>query len=330
LLVFLAHAIEQLDLAAEHISKGDPNNARFGIMLTDNVLELALHQMAKDEQRERTGFMSREKTYADESGLRAALGRHFDAKVSFFRSHNKLSAEEAESIIICHNYRNEVYHIGLHHQDILPALARFYFYLVCGVFSRYRTNTMSYGRSMVLPERAQKYLNSKPISFLVFDEFQSGCLTLQEDISFEARNLVSSLADHITEIIEQQDIGVEMIATGGPRQTTRDEAIVDSQAWRLAFKEEGKKFAAGKWSGGSVLDYVNWVGANYPFNNRRDPIPSWRKREQSLRMEKNPHKALKKYKDFMTQTEDIREVIEESHLQVEMYIDEQIDRMRGK
>lgn len=330
MLVFLAHAIEQLDLAAEHISKGDPNNARFGLMLTDNVLELVLHQMAKDEQRERTNFLNREKTYADESDLRAALGRHFDAKVSFFRSHNKLSAEEAESITICHSYRNEVYHIGLHHQDILPALARFYFYLVCGVLGRYKTNTMSYSPSMVLPERAQKHLGSIPIGFHVFDEYQSGCLTLQEGISFEACNLVSSLADHMTEIIEQQDIGVGMIATAGPRQMTRDEAIVESQAWRLAFKEEGKKFAAGKWSGGSVLDFVNWIGANYPFKNRRDPIPSWQKREQSLRVEQNPHKALKKYKDFMTQTENIRDVIEESHLQVEMYIDEQIDRMRGK
>ncbi|CUH52691.1 hypothetical protein [Shimia marina] len=77
MLVFLAHAIEQLDLAAEHISKGDPNNARFGLMLTDNVLELVLHQMAKDEQRERTNFLNREKTYADEFGLESRTWQAF-------------------------------------------------------------------------------------------------------------------------------------------------------------------------------------------------------------------------------------------------------------
>ena len=331
MLVFLAHAIEQLDLAAEHISKGDPNNARFGIMLTDNVLELALHEMAKDEQHQRASLFNREKTYPDEAELTAALGRHFDAKVAFFKAHQELSAEEANSIMICHGYRNEVYHIGLYHQDILPALSRFYFHLVCGVLARYNPNCMSYSPSMVLPERAQKYLSADHLGFGSLKDFQRGCLTLQESIAFEASNLVSSLSDHMAEVIEQQDIGVEMIATGGPLQMSRDVAIVESQAWRLAFIQEGKDLlASGNWPGGSVQDFVNWFAQTYPLKHRRDPIPSWQKRERSLRSEKDPHKALKKYKDFMKQTESIREFIEESHAQVEMYIDEQIDRIRGK
>ena len=50
MLKFLANNIEQLDLSAERVSQGDANNARFGLMLVDNVVEITLHQLAKDEQ----------------------------------------------------------------------------------------------------------------------------------------------------------------------------------------------------------------------------------------------------------------------------------------
>lgn len=48
MLRFLANNIEQVDLALEHVAKGDANNARFGLMLLDNVVEITLHQIAKD------------------------------------------------------------------------------------------------------------------------------------------------------------------------------------------------------------------------------------------------------------------------------------------
>ena len=51
--LFLAGVVEQLDLALEHINKGDVHNARFGLMLTDNALgygdSLLNPQKARDE-----------------------------------------------------------------------------------------------------------------------------------------------------------------------------------------------------------------------------------------------------------------------------------------
>ena len=48
----LANTLEQLDLAAEHLAFGDANNARFALMLCDNIIELVLHQYAKDKRAE--------------------------------------------------------------------------------------------------------------------------------------------------------------------------------------------------------------------------------------------------------------------------------------
>ena len=49
---FLINIVEQIDLAKEHVAKGDANNARFGLMLIDNAVEITLNQVAKDKQRD--------------------------------------------------------------------------------------------------------------------------------------------------------------------------------------------------------------------------------------------------------------------------------------
>ena len=64
MLLFLANNIEQVDLALETVGKGDANNARFGLMLLDNVVEITLHQIAKDKQSELSSLLHREKSYS--------------------------------------------------------------------------------------------------------------------------------------------------------------------------------------------------------------------------------------------------------------------------
>jgi hypothetical protein len=133
------------------------------------------------------------------------------------------------------------------------------------------------------------------------------------------------------DVIEQQDTAIDMIATGGPNTYSRDEAVEQTFAWKAAFTDEAKKFARDKgWRQGSVLDFVSWIAANYTLPIRHDPIQGWRTRANSLRRETSPHKALKKYRDFMTQTADVRAALDEAHSQVDQYIQEQIDRRRGK
>jgi hypothetical protein len=63
MLGFLANNIEWIDLALEHVSKSDANNARFGLMLIDNVVEITLHQVAKDKRRESKSYLYRDRPY---------------------------------------------------------------------------------------------------------------------------------------------------------------------------------------------------------------------------------------------------------------------------
>ena len=121
MLLFLANNLEQLDLALEHISQGDANNARFGLILTDNAVEITLHQLAKDKKNELKAFAHKAESFQHKAALEDALGPRFDAKLRFARLLGVISEETAESIAICHSYRNEVYHIGIHTQRYCPA-----------------------------------------------------------------------------------------------------------------------------------------------------------------------------------------------------------------
>ena len=107
-----------------------------------------------------------------------------------------------------------------------------------------------------------------------------------------------------------------------------DDTGRSTQAWRLAFSDEGKTFALSKGFTGNMLQLVEWLSKNYPHKFRSDPIPSWEKQVARLRANKNPHIALSNYQSFVTSTADVREALEESAAAAEREIDAAIDRAR--
>ena len=333
MLKFLVNNVEQLDLALEHISQGDANNARFGLMLVDNVVEITLHQIAKDLklQIEAQPWMYHDKPYEHVAAMWAALGQQFGPKVKFAKLIGYLRHEASETISICHSFRNEVYHIGVQHETILPAISRFHFKIACEFLGDYTPFFIGYSSDVKLPERVKKYFETNRSFVEGIEIYQAACASLGDEISIQATNFAATLADHLDMVVEDQDIAIGMIATGGPRITSRDEAVVESMAWKVAFTGEAKKFAQENgWSKGSVLEYVKWIEKNFPMPIRKDPISVWRKRALAVRREMNPHKALKKYRNFMTRTAETRATLDEAHAHVDQYIQEQIDFLRGK
>jgi hypothetical protein len=332
MLLFLAAVLEQLDLAQEHVSKGDVHNARFGLMLTDNAVELILHQIAKDKAASLRSWGHLRETYAHQAALDKALEKSFDAKVKFARLEANLSQEAARTIGIMHDYRNELYHAGLQHQSILLGLARFYFDVACGFIRGYRPMGLGWGSNQKMPERAQKYFNSSSFVPGSWEDFAKGCTALASQCGHDAAGTIAALTDHMDEVIEDQDTCIDIVARGvyEGQERTRDHAVIDCQAWPLAFSAKGRAFAAGRGWTGSVLELVQWLADNHPLRFRRDPVPSWRKQAAKLRGTKNPHAALAHYQSFMTETSDLREALDEAARQAEAEIDAAIDRARGK
>ncbi len=151
MLLFLATILEQLDLALEHVLERDIHNARFGLMLTDNALELVLHQIARDKVNYLRLFGGPRASYTHQAALDKALGRSFSDKVNFVRVAGLMSEEMAQTIGIMHGVRNEVYHVGLQHEAILPSLSLFYFNVACTYICSYKPPFLTWSSNQKLP-----------------------------------------------------------------------------------------------------------------------------------------------------------------------------------
>jgi hypothetical protein len=332
MLLFLAGVVEQLDLALEHIGKGDVHNARFGLMLTDNALELVLHEIVKDKRAEEGSWRYREKPYPYSSQLRKAFLGSFSDKLAFAKLEGGLDAKSARSFNILHEYRNEVYHAGLAHHGILLSLARLYFYTTCAYLSTYEPMGIGWSSAQQMPERAQKYFNGDRTFPGKREDFAEACKAMAAGSDFLAGDISEVLADDMDQIVDYMDTCLQIVADGvyQGQQTTRDEAVLGTQAWDLAFDEEGKVFAAENGFEGNLLQSVDFLIEKFPFRYRRDPIPSWQAQANRLRAQVDPHMALEHYQSFINQTGPLRAALEQSASAAEAEIEAASDRMRGK
>lgn len=328
----MAAAIDQLDLAFEHVVKGDANNARFALMLVDNLVEITLHRFAERSlAKEKSSFRHLHKGEPLDPLLVEATGRHFDPKVKFVRSAGHVSEDAAQSIITLHLFRNDVYHIGLQHEPVLPALCNFHFRIACDLLVALALTSWSYGSGMTLPERAIKYFGNTGHFMEGPKQYKAACIELKAKAVAIAPSLSDALSQHMFHVAEEQDHLIDFLSKDGPEKRTRDQVIVDSQVWPFAFTDEGKKFARENGCPpGSILQSIEWIAANYKWPIRRDPIKSWRTRAQRVERETNEDKALAMYRAFMDQTEDIRELIHDSAGQLDAEIQRQVDLARGK
>lgn len=329
MILFLASVIEQLDLALEHLKKGDAHNARFGLMLTDNALELVLHQIAKDKVSLLRFERWKREVYPQQSALDKALGRHFADKVLFARVTGSLTDEVATTVNIMHGFRNEVYHAGLQHEAILPAIALFHFEVATRYIGTYQPLFVGWRSDQALPERAKKYL---ALNFSGKSDFAKSCMVLSQTCGHNQADTIAILADHLDSVIDEQDTCIDIIANGvyENQRVTRAQAVVSCQTWPLAFSEKGRTYAAERAFSSNAVDLVEWLASNYPLKYRNDPVNRWRTQAKKLRNEANPHAALRRYQTFMDETAEIREAILESAEACETEIQNAIDRARGK
>jgi hypothetical protein len=327
---FLADNIDQLDLALDQLAVSDRNFDRFALMLVDNVVELTLHRFVQDRASENEMWGRLDKPKHDPKIIEKALGQNFDNKAKAARKLGLLEEEHCESILNLHSFRNTSYHRGLRHEGILHSLAIFYFRNACDVLKAYEPSLWSWSSSDKISYRARKYLGDTRL----FDhkkKYLAAYSRLDEVAASMDSDLICDLSTDMEDTIESMDDAINFLANDGPEKKGRDEVIIDAQAWPFAFTDEGREFArTNGCKDKSVGGYVQWLASNYNWQFKSDPIQGWRARLNSLSSEKNQHKALKRYCDFMRQTEDIRSMLSESAAQLDGYIQQQIDIARGK
>lgn len=327
---FLADNIDQLDLSLDQLAAGDRNFDRFALMLIDNVVELTLHRYIQDRASENELWTRIDKPKHDPKIIEQGLNQNFDSKVKAATKLGLIDAKVCQSILNLHSYRNTAYHRGLRHEGILHSLAIFYFRNACGLLKAYKPRGWSWSSSDRISHRAMKYLgepgfgdHSKTFN-LAFDRLDQVAQSMIED-------LVGDLSADFLQTVDAIDESINFLLINGMQSTSRDQIVIDAQAWPFAFTDEAKEFAKNDGcQEKTVGPFVDWIALNYPWQVKSDPIPGWRERHARLSKEQDYHVALRKYCDFMHQTDTLRSQIHESAAQLDAYIEHLVDIARGK
>ncbi|CAH0439963.1 hypothetical protein [Ralstonia pseudosolanacearum] len=326
---FLADQLDQLDLALDQLALKDRNFDRFALMLIDNVVELTLHQHAQDIRLDVELYRPDDGPRYDPKVVAAAFGSYFDAKVKLARTTGLVTGELADTLQYLHGFRNTAYHRGARHEGILRALALFYARSACQVLSQFEPSYFMSISMDHMPHRVVKYLGAMQ-SMLPRDAFKQAWQRLDAVAAHQGDTLIADLRADMEKTVEGADEQITFLAVNTTAAgIARDEVILDCQVWPFAYSEQGQDFAAT--NGGpdpSTPGYVAWIEQHYSWPHRADPIPSWRNRAALLAAERNPHVALKKYCEFMNQTEALRTAIDTTASQLDAHIENAVDSMR--
>jgi len=330
MLKFLANVLEQMDLALDQLAVNDVNYKRFTLMLVDNVVELTLHQYAVEKSNWNQMWRGLPPKYPPKL-VAEALGQHFEPKVKLATETGWIPPNLRETVTILHSFRNEVYHSGMTHEDILPAISLFYFQNACRLLETFRPGCFSYGLDQNIPHRAKKYLGAKA-SHTSMEDFSAACKKLREISEGFESDLVGDLARRFEYMIEEADHNIQFLADDAPNEDgTREGGLINIQLWSFAFTSKAEEYAKSKnFAPNTPQEQLDWLKRNYNWKYQKDPIPGWRTRLTDFRSEKDPHRALLLYKNFADQTEEIRDLLREAAMQLDSHIQSEIDRARGK
>lgn len=328
---FLADQLDQMDLALDQLAMRDRNLDRFAIMLIDNVVELALHTHAENLSYTIDYHSQLGKKSFNKHIVKEALGQQFDRKIKLAKISEMVQPEICDSIGYLHSFRNTAYHSGRRHEGILHSLAIFYFKIACTVLKEFRPFVWSSCSSDKISIRAMKYIGN--MDFMGSKEnFSSAWSRMMEIAEAFEDTLVSDLHADMDATITTVDNAVEyLIENDAGLNGDRQRAIINVQACALLHTAAADSFLQSRNAESSCnRKNLEYLIANFNWTYKTDPIASWKSRLKSLSNEKCPHKALKKYCDFHTQTEQIRLDIREAAFQLDLTIQDQIDRYLDK
>ncbi len=323
---------EQLDRALAELATDHPLNGRIALILVDNGLELMCHQKCADLLFDDRHRNSRRLTPEQRSDAR---GRAFDRKIHFLKELGYIAPDQVRAMSILHEYRNQLYHVGLRDDPIIGQLAHLYFRLAAGLLEsllgtqrhlRWEPEVVSDEARRLLPElAATKYHRAKVDMTGLRDRLLAACP--QPPMSVER-----ALSAHLLFRIDQAESAFGIIARGrsgtdDPVDTLRTvQREADTIAAIVRFRREGDKALKAKGSPPKPLDVdalamargtkvlVDLNARLLPgWKPRRPQLPfeSWRKRAGSLSAKRTALTALEMFDQIRKEIDQLEEIMAE-------------------
>jgi hypothetical protein len=330
---YIFQCVELLERGARELDDKLPINNRLSLIVTDNIVELMFHFRCKAIFRRDRLFAAMGKGRFTRAYEARTLGPRFEDKLNFLRAEGEVTAHEAALISICHRYRNEAYHVGLNHEDIIYPLAWEYHSLACDLFGRLRRDSRGASSNDRITPTLAKYIGEghKYPMRVMLDLDQAA---LAKALSISKR----TLDERLSEVLAQERLrriasleeSLEFLVRDDPRKLSVSAMVRDIQ-WQadlfkdipLEVEERTKEYTK------HILKKRGEMERAWVPKFDRFPFAAWKRRAVAIRG-KAPSSAVQTYENLKRDMEYVDGALTEAAVQLDMYIQHQIDLARGK
>ena len=354
--------VEQLHRSTEELRTDHPTNNRLALILIDNAVELMVHHHCMDrlkENEQSSRFAMAKQAIArnrppgsensdldatngtrimTEQERREANGKRLDKKLKLLASLGDIAALERRFVTIAHCYRNELYHVGLAHNEIIRPIAGQYFLLSCNLFTRLGNLgpwVLGGSPKEVSSEVAKLYFppeDGGSTWFRVDKEDVAGRLrcSLPDGIPNLSKSLEESAETHIIKAKEDFDYLNRENPVG-----LHDRELLEFIQWRYDLGEElERQNVDGVWWDPEYRRNILRVEGEFKPKWTRQhaslPVEGWFRQADRIGQTHNPLEAMHLYGLLMKNMSYISDVINASAESLDKWQQDELDRILGK
>ena len=358
---YILTIVEQLDRAAAELATDHPINNRLALILIDNATELILHRQCLGHLRRDkwdTQYLRimetivNGKTSVKTAGFpndfakevmtpkqrSMAKGRSFDGKLKVLGRMEDLTPQERRFIAITHDYRNELYHVGLKHDNIIRSIAGHYFLLCCELFVRMK----GVGLWAVVFSSDDKYSDVAK-RYLPLRDGQLNLMAVDHDVlagklsynlPSDIPELPVTLADSARGAIEEVSDSFDFLVDNNPRGLDAP-AMLELAQWDqdLACALEQKDvddLLTGTQYRETYTVVRDSLAENWKPQHASIPSEKWLSRASAIERAPNPLVAMDSYQSLRNDMRYLEETIQSEAEELDRSIQAEIDRIRGK
>ncbi len=267
-----------------------------------------------------------------------AKGIHLPGKLKVLESMNDITSKERRFVAIAHDYRNELYHVGLTHDEITRAIAAQYFLLSCDLFTRLGNKgffSLSFSSNDQYTDVAKRYLpvhNGRLLSFDVdkadlADKLRSALPTeipeLAETLASSARESIKSVTDEFDFLIQDNPFSFEA------------DKMLEVAQWQRDLSEAlERQDVDGLWVDPNYRQSYSRVATELEatWQQRYSSLPHerWMLRATAIERERDPLTALHLYQSLREDMSYLEESVLSASSELDRWIQQQVDEVRGK
>ena len=322
--------VEQLDRAIRELRIDHPINNRLALILVDNATELILHRRCRyhaDLDRVLQKLSPRQRM--------KARGVFLDGKLKVLEAMGDISGNERAFIAIAHHYRNELYHVGLKHDGIIRSMTGCYFELCCDLFERLKPGWSSVSSTDSFSEILDRYLPEES-AHGAFSIVESEVFTkkLREQFPTAVDSLQETLAENARQTVEKLKGSLDFVVHENPGSQDFGTVLRNIQ-WHFDFTRAlEREGVEGTWMVPGYLEGVERVRSSIEPSWRQRyktvPAANWLKRADAIECESDELKAMARFQALRNDMQYLEEAISMAAIELDTWIQSEIDRARGK